>query len=335
MSKVSVLIPCLNAARWVADTIASVRSQTYRRVEMIIVDDGSTDGRRAVLQRLNGPDMKVLTQDHLGAGVARNRALEHSQGDYIQFLDADDLLGPTKISDQLVALADCSANTLALCPVVYFNDGQSRDAGVRHQGWPFVDSIDPVNWLVELLGPDKGSMVPLHCWLSPRSVISRVGAWNPVRSPIDDGEFFARVVLESDGIKNCTDALCFYRKHPRGGSLSGRRDAMHRSGHLQHLNSIESHLLSRIDSSRARRALARIYFDFAVNAYPSQVKLSRTAMQKVRELGGAARPRFGSVASETLARLVGWRGCRLAQELSRPIMSRVRARRHEKIATTR
>jgi len=325
MSKVSVLIPCFNSARWIADTVASVRSQTYKSIEIIVVDDGSTDDSLVILDHLSGPDLKIITQENGGAGAARNRALEVAQGDYIQYLDSDDLLGPTKLETQIASLSESPPDTLAVCPVIYFNDGGSTDLGWLHRGWPFVDAPDPAEWLVELLGPETGSMVPLHSWLSPRTLIDRVGPWSSVRSSIDDGEFFCRVVLASAGIKACEPAVCFYRKRPISSRLSGKRDSLHKEGHLRHLDEIATAVLARVPSKRTEKAVARLYLDFAVSVYPEHASLTSAALRKVRALGGAPRPRIGGVTSEVLAQLVGWRAARIAQNLLRPYLDKFRA----------
>ncbi|MGE0704979.1 MAG: glycosyltransferase family 2 protein [Vicinamibacterales bacterium] len=103
---VSILIPAYNAERWLESTIQSALAQTWPSVEVIVVDDGSTDSTLAVARSLRSPLVKVVTQRNQGAPAARNRALEHAQGDYVQWLDADDLLAPAKISEQMRAAAE-------------------------------------------------------------------------------------------------------------------------------------------------------------------------------------------------------------------------------------
>lgn len=98
---VSVLIPCYNAERWVAETLASVQAQTWTSLEMILVDDGSTDASVAVALALKIPNLGFLKQANQGASAARNRAFQESKGDFIQWLDADDVLAPDKIERQV------------------------------------------------------------------------------------------------------------------------------------------------------------------------------------------------------------------------------------------
>ena len=86
---VSVLIPAHNAERWLAAAIRSVLAQSWPRIEVIIVDDGSSDGTLALAKALESASVKVVSQPNMGAAAARNKALELAQGTYIQWLDAD------------------------------------------------------------------------------------------------------------------------------------------------------------------------------------------------------------------------------------------------------
>src|SRR6266478_786258 len=100
-SLVSILIPAYNAERWIADTIRSALAQTWSRKEIIIVDDGSRDRTLRIARQFASKTVSVVTQENQGAAAARNKAFSMCQGDYVQWLDADDLLAPDKIADQL------------------------------------------------------------------------------------------------------------------------------------------------------------------------------------------------------------------------------------------
>src|SRR6516225_1986814 len=103
---VSILIPAYNAQEWIADTIRSAIEQTWPCKEIIVVDDGSTDGTTEVARRFVSKEVAVVSIKNQGAAAARNHALQLSQGDYIQWLDADDLLAPNKIERQLGTLGE-------------------------------------------------------------------------------------------------------------------------------------------------------------------------------------------------------------------------------------
>src|SRR5256885_9187181 len=101
---VSILIPAYNAQGWIADTLRSAIAQTWERTEIIVVDDGSTDQTLAIARGFESDRVRVVTQQNQGAAAARNKCLALSRGDYIQWLDADDLLSHDKISRQVQAL---------------------------------------------------------------------------------------------------------------------------------------------------------------------------------------------------------------------------------------
>src|SRR5262252_8996544 len=95
---VSILIPSFNAERWIRQTLESAVNQDYSHKEVILVDDGSTDRTLEIARTFESRVVRVIAQSNSGAPAARNRALAHAQGEYIQWLDADDLLAPSKIS---------------------------------------------------------------------------------------------------------------------------------------------------------------------------------------------------------------------------------------------
>lgn len=100
---VSILIPAYDAETSIGETLTSALAQTWFRREIIVVDDGSTDQTLAAAKRFGSKDVLVVTQKNQGAAASRNRAFALCQGDYIQWLDADDLLSPDKVEAQMVA----------------------------------------------------------------------------------------------------------------------------------------------------------------------------------------------------------------------------------------
>ena len=108
---VSVIIPCYNCKRWVREAVESALKQTYPNIEIIVIDDGSTDGSLEVL-RAFGPRIKLETGPNRGGNSARNRGFVLSTGEYIQFLDADDYLEPDKIARQVEFLEETKADVV-------------------------------------------------------------------------------------------------------------------------------------------------------------------------------------------------------------------------------
>lgn len=112
MPLVSVLIPAFNSARWIVESLESVLSQEGVNVEVIVADNGSGDGTPEVVRQAFGNRVRVVHEPVRGAGAARNRLLDEAKGDFIQFLDADDLLEPAKIRRQLDILQASGADVV-------------------------------------------------------------------------------------------------------------------------------------------------------------------------------------------------------------------------------
>jgi glycosyltransferase involved in cell wall biosynthesis len=98
---VSVVIPCYNGQKYLGEALESVLAQTYRPIDVIVVDDGSTDESAAVVRRF--PDVRLYAQPHAGPGAARNRGVALARGSFLAFLDADDLWVHDKLESQMAA----------------------------------------------------------------------------------------------------------------------------------------------------------------------------------------------------------------------------------------
>lgn len=303
---ISILIPVYNAGHYIGETIESALAQTWEHKEIILVDDGSTDNSLEVAETYKSKGVKVITQAHQGGNVARNRALHESHGAFLQYLDADDLISPKKIESQIVLLQQCARGMLAVCKVVYFFEDERPENGISVDGWPLINTDDPIEWLIDLLGPP--GTVPNGAWLIPRQVAEAAGNWNEDISANQDGEYFARVVIASTGIRRTQAGTFYYRQYRGRTSVSRSQSEDAQWGRLRAANSIAEQLLARTDSSRARQALARVFMNRAVAAYPGYPKITESALRRVAELGGTDFvPSLGGWRVELIKRFFGWR----------------------------
>ena len=142
--RVSILIPAYNAERFVGAAFQSALDQSWPETEIILVDDGSTDQTLAVARRYESAKLKIICQENRGAAAARNTALRKAQGDFIQYLDADDLLSPDKIQEQLILLRE-NPDCLSVSSAIYFLDGQDPDSGLLERSGA-LDTDDPVQF---------------------------------------------------------------------------------------------------------------------------------------------------------------------------------------------
>src|SRR5438477_10983423 len=142
---ISILIPAYNAEPWIGDTIRSALAQTWPRKEIVVVDDGSTDQTLQVARQFASRDVFVVTQENQGASAARNKAFQLCQGDYIQWLDADDLLSPDKIQRQMVVTKDSESKLrLISCEWGYFMYRPKKAKFVPSSLW---SDLSPLEWL--------------------------------------------------------------------------------------------------------------------------------------------------------------------------------------------
>src|SRR2546428_5359497 len=308
-SSVSIIVPAYNAEPWIGDALESALSQSWEAIEVIVVDDGSTDNTLTIAKRFECTRVKVMHQENQGVEKARNRAVSEAQGEFLQYLDADDLLSPDKIEAQVRLLESGPAGLLAVSAAYYFQDGQDPESGIEEPSTR-LETDDPVNWLIELYGPDgQGGMIPIGSWLTPRQVAEQAGPWNvTMRAQDNDGEYFARVVLASRGIRRSSRGCYYYRKLPRRLNYSSKLDERLLWGRLHSIDCEAKSLLARSSAPRAKRALANRYMDMAFRSYPYVPEITEKALKRVEELGGTHyMPSFGTWKGNLLRDLIGWK----------------------------
>lgn len=116
---VSVIVPVFDGERYLAEALESVRLQRYRPIEIVVVDDGSTDGSAAVAQGF--PEVRYVYQAHAGLGAALNRGIQEARGELFSFLDADDLWAEEKLEKQMACLQDSRVEGV-FAHVAHFKD---------------------------------------------------------------------------------------------------------------------------------------------------------------------------------------------------------------------
>jgi len=299
---VSIVIPCYNASRWLAAALESALAQTWPHTETIVVNDGSTDESLAVATRFADRGVVVLDQPNRGASAARNAGLRAARGEFIQFLDADDLLSPDKIAAQIGLLAGRPPGTLATCAWGRF---ESDPAAARFVDTAVFNDFQPIEFL--LLAAETGAMMHPSAWLVPRPVAEKAGPWNESLTLNDDGEYFCRVALASSGLAFCSTGRSYYRSG-LPGSLSQQRSPTARLSQFRSVELMAQHLEGFESSTRTRRAAANHFQRFVHDFFPDPKKLIKAAEEKIKALGGSSRPEpeMGPQTS-ALARLIGWR----------------------------
>jgi glycosyltransferase involved in cell wall biosynthesis len=306
---VSILIPAYNAETWIAETIQSAVSQTWLRKEIIVVDDGSTDRTADVARRFASREVAVVSTENQGAAAARNHACRLSQGDYIQWLDADDILAPDKIERQLETLGAGNRRILLSSPWAPF---YYRTRGARFINTSLCQDLSPVEWLLRKMG-EKLHM-QTATWLTSRELADAAGPWDTRLLSDDDGEYFCRVLLASEGTRYVPETGVFYRLTPSNrlsfiGSSNRKKDAMLVSMklHIQYLRSLE-------ESSRIRKACLAYLQNQSIDFYPERPDLFAGLQSMAAELKGSLEAPRLRWKYAWIRPVLGWKSAKWAQE---------------------
>jgi len=279
---VSILIPAYNSEEWIADTLLSAIAQTWERKEIIVVDDGSSDRTAEVARRFASDQVTVVSTENGGAAAARNHALRISQGDYIQWLDADDLLAPDKIERQLAALGKGESKRILLSSRWgYFSYRTNR---ARFVATSLCEDLSPVEWLLRKMS--ENLHMQTGTWLTSRELTEAAGPWDTRLIGDDDGEYYCRVLIASQGTRFVPEAKVFYRVTSSSrwsyiGSSNKKRDAMLLSMklHIQYLRSLE-------ESDRVRKACLTYLQNWLRYFYPERPDIVSELQTLATEFNG-------------------------------------------------
>ncbi|WP_298494588.1 glycosyltransferase family 2 protein [uncultured Algibacter sp.] len=213
--KVSVIIPCYNQAQYLDETLVSVLNQTYSNWECIIVNDGSTDHSECVAKNRCNLDSRFiyLYKDNGGLSSARNFGLKHANGDFIQFLDSDDLIKPEKFIEQIKNLQE---SDISISDYYSFIDGSNEEAPHRYLS-PFLSETNYKKEII--LDWEYRKSIPCHSVLFSRKLIIENNlSFNERLLNHEDWVFWVQLFYYSNSIKNNKNKLALYRIHNRSMS---------------------------------------------------------------------------------------------------------------------
>jgi glycosyltransferase involved in cell wall biosynthesis len=212
-SRVSIIIPAYNAERYIAETVESVLAQSFRDLECIVIDDGSTD-RTAEIAGGFGERVRYIRQENAERSAARNRGLAVASGEYIGFLDADDILLPEKIREQGDFLDAHPGYDVVYSRVSYFSgNGKLGRYSVR-RATPSGDIVPFLIW---------SNFITMNSPLFRRGAIERVGGFNVSLCRYEDWDLLLRLALSGSRF-GFTDSLhCLCRMHGENTVTDGVR----------------------------------------------------------------------------------------------------------------
>lgn len=310
-SLVSIIIPVFNAAPFVGDAIRAACEQTYESIEIIVVDDGSTDETAQKVQSISDPRLRYVFQENRGQSAAINYGVSLARGVLFKLLDADDWINPKHIACQVHALYGRD-DAVASCRWGYFaHDFRNPAVRTEHTNASYDD---PLQWIFDSLTRDEG-MMGGWMWLIPRQIWNKVGGYDSRLSLNNDFHFSIATVLAANAICYAQDAVYSYRKGVSGAlSSSYGRKAMESAFLTTDLGTRA--LLDRENSARIRQIAADRFQSWLFHFYPDFPDLAKAAEGRISELGGSNLRMQGGQMLKLLQPVVGWKGVRHLQTLA-------------------
>lgn len=213
-SLISIIIPAYNRGGIISETLESVLSQSYPFWECIVVDDHSTDDTAAIVKSYANRDQRISyvlrpKEKAKGAAACRNYGVEKAKGEYLQFLDSDDLLGKSKLAEQVRVLTKHGKSCLATCKWGYFSQSSKIIDRFKYKYHIYRDFEKTVK-LLNFMGLFN-EFFPSHVYLFSRRLFTDAGSWNEELTNNDDAEFFTRVILKASKIRFVPGARVYYR----------------------------------------------------------------------------------------------------------------------------
>lgn len=268
MPKVSVIIPTFNRSQLISESIDSVFSQTYKNFEIIIIDDGSTDNTKKVIEyyiKTYGDKIRYFYQDNQGAASARNKGLDVARGEYIAFLDTDDIWLPKKLEKQVNILDECKEISLVYSNVIIINDhNKVINSGLCKRNFLSGKVYEKtLLWRVGCGSPPT--------WLVRKKCFDEIGKFDPDFVMAHDRDMIIRLSKEYQmyGIK---EPLVKIRQHKLTSRVRGIPAEKKEYYHFKLLNK----LFKRIDPSlniRIRKKMISHYFFLSGLAYLKEMDI--------------------------------------------------------------
>jgi len=209
---VSIIIPAWNAKDYIREAVDSALNQTYSYIEVIVVNDGSTDNTEDILKTyISNPKFRYFKHENLGLAYARNTGLKNANGEFIAFLDSDDIFLPEKIANQVEALENNLDFDFSYCDLLHFTDTHPREF------FHYCYSYPSGNLFAELL--KKQFINPLAVVVR-KSVFDRYGLFNDQLRRSEDWELWLRFARAGVKFLYVNEVLAHYRVRSVGNLSS-------------------------------------------------------------------------------------------------------------------
>lgn len=300
MSRASVLIPAYNAERWITEAVESALHQRRGDVEVIVVDDGSTDGTVAALQAF-GDRILVESGPNRGATVARNRLLELANGEWVQYLDADDYLLPHKVERQLTAIEESPETDVLYGPVTI--------------DWHVGDRVEAC---LQEIPPPHDPWAQLALWQLPqtgapifrRQALLDIGGWREDQPCCQEHELYLRLLIAEKRLHYADTGGAVYRRFETGTLSTSKMDRVWRE-RLKIEDRLERHLQDQSMLTQHRQwAINQARFEIARDAWNENRPIAQAAHAAIVKTGAPFQPsgEAGPRSYRAMYRFFGFEG---------------------------
>lgn len=296
---VSIIIPVYNAEDYLVETLESAIGQTWANKEIIIVDDGSTDQSLSIAKSYVNDSIKVFHQENKGASSARNYGLREAKGNYIQFLDADDLLSEDKIEKQLNILKN-NPDCIIGCYWIRFNKKTNNKIGLLNPPLNIRRNLSALDWLLA-----KQTML-VHAWLTPINLIKKAGKWDETLSYNDDGEFFARVITNTKQVLFCMETIVYYRTE-NPNSMSALNSSTKLLSAYNAALSFEKALRKHPNNFKIEKVIGNNYKEILIASYPKFKEVYQMCLLQPTIRSADFKFNAGGKIAHIIALLFGWK----------------------------
>lgn len=302
---VSLIIPVFNKGSFLRETLNSALAQTYSNIELVLINDGSTDDSFEILREYElkyAEKVRLIDSVNNGVSAATNLGIQEADGEYIQFLDADDLISPDKIERQIRLLTGKGPEVIATCDWVIFKDDIRQQKRVPYG--VFQDFNSGLDLLLRFWNNQE--MHQPAVYLTHRDLIHKVGPWDETLTINQDGEFFTRVLLHTDQVLYEPKGKVYYRT-PGITNVSQQKGFKAMASLLESFQAYERAILIVEDSLRMRIALKKVYQKFIYDVFPQYPDLIEKAEELMKNQGVNDPTYIGGSKFQKMSKLIGFK----------------------------
>ncbi|WP_034890974.1 glycosyltransferase family 2 protein [Gillisia sp. Hel_I_29] len=298
---VSIIIPVFNAENYIKATIESCLQQSYTNLEIILVNDGSSDSSETIIESFKDHRIQYYALRNNGPCYARNFGIKKADGALFQFLDADDILGEDKLQKQVAQYLEYGENYVYSGVMGNIIENQKA----LETDFEFYYTHLKVASYFRAMFSNFGKYYTTGIWLVPKKLIEKTHGWDQGVLLNNDGEYFSRLILLSKGVIFCPGSIFYYRRDvPQSISKKFNSKKIYESWLYSYRCYVES-FKKALDEDTARELSRKALSVYYCNSYPNYPELLAQCKAEIKELGFKEPYAYGGVFFKQLSKVIG------------------------------